>query len=117
MVLVHTGRKTRGGYFRPAPSQQSGDGAQPRAHPWATAPSIDKIGSIRPVARTLPRASLGQAYRWLNFTSWIMSSGECSTKCQEHSLPTTWMNLFLKAARPTPESMGMGPRIGNVLSW
>src|SRR5208337_4439184 len=49
--MVHTGRKTRGGYFRPAPSQQSGDGAQPTAHPWATAPSIDKIGSIRPVGQ------------------------------------------------------------------
>src|SRR5271157_4873517 len=56
------GRKTRGGYFRPAPSQQSGDGAQPTAHPWATAPSIDKIGSIRPVgqdaAPSEPRAGL-----------------------------------------------------------
>ena len=27
-------------------------------------------------ARTLPLASLRQTYRWLNFTSWIMSSGE-----------------------------------------
>src|SRR5271157_3836281 len=50
-ALVRTERKTRGGYLRPAPSQQSGDGAQPTALPWATAPSIDKIGSIRPVGQ------------------------------------------------------------------
>jgi hypothetical protein len=33
------GCKTRGGYFRPAPSPQSGDGALPTALPWVTAPS------------------------------------------------------------------------------
>jgi hypothetical protein len=44
-----TGRKTQGGYFRPAPSPQSGDGALPTALPWVTAPSIDKIATIRPI--------------------------------------------------------------------
>src|SRR5271157_1496258 len=64
MVLVHPERKTRGGYFRPAPSQQSGDGALPTASPWVAAPSIDKIATIPAVGQRgqdVARASLRQA--------------------------------------------------------
>lgn len=107
--VLQTRPKSAVGGRSPAHGVTVGDGSIHRQ---------DRIGSrVGQGARTLPGRASGRPYRWLNFTSWIMSSGECSTKCQEHSLPSTWMNLFLKAARPTPESMGMGPRIGNVLSW
>src|SRR5947207_2750486 len=43
----------------------------------------------------------------------MLSSGECSTKCQETSAAATLRNLFLKAPRLTPDSMGIGPRDGN----
>jgi len=114
-VMVLQERATWGGYFRPAPSQQSGDGALAAVLPRVTAPSIDRFATICSRCTWADFAQTGNYWvpdLWLNFTSWIMSSGEWSTKCHEHSLPTTCMNLVLKAARPTPESMGIGHESG-----
>ena len=47
---------------------------------------------------------------------WIVSSSRCSTKCQETSLTTIFTNVFANALRLVPESIGNGPRFGNVLS-
>jgi len=48
--------------------------------------------------------------------SWIESSGACFTKCQEISEEAIRRNLFLNAEALVPESMGIGPRLGKVLS-
>jgi len=48
--------------------------------------------------------------------SWMVSSGACSTKCQEISVAAIRRNLFLNADGLVPESTGIGPRLGKVLS-
>jgi hypothetical protein len=48
--------------------------------------------------------------------SWMESSSRWATKCQEISLTTILRKVCLNAFRLVPESIGSGPRFGNVLS-